>query len=84
MTDPTQELLALLGKQIEEEEMKVRERVDRIAQYDDPGIEDAIRDEWHRFHLSIKPLQEQREYIIKQLVTIEAANRPAPIVLPRT
>lgn len=84
MTDlsPVHELLAMLGTQIAEEEIKVRERIDRISQYDDPRIEDAIKDEWNQFHLRIKPLQEQQEYIIKQLVTIEAAKPPAPILIP--
>jgi len=80
MTDlsPIQELLALLGRQIEEEEIKVRERIDRLSQYDDPYIEDQMRREWAQFHLRIQPLMDQREYIIKQLVAIEACKPPSP------
>jgi hypothetical protein len=86
MTDlsPAQELLALLGKQIAEEEAAVRQRLDRLSQYDDPYIEDQMRREWAQFHMRIQPLLDQREYVIKQLVTIEATKPPAPILLPRS
>jgi hypothetical protein len=84
MTDlsPVQELLALIGKQIAEEEIKVRERVGRLSH--DPELGDEIREEWHKYHLRIQPLLDQREYIIKQLVTIEAAKPPVPILVSRT
>lgn len=83
MTDltPVQELLADLGKQIAEEEIKVRERVDRLAQYDDPYIEDQMRREWAQFHARIEPLQRQQRYILNQLAQIEALNMPLPIVI---
>jgi hypothetical protein len=81
---PTQELLADLGRQIAEEEIKVRGRIDRISEYDDPDVEDTIREEWHQFHLRIRPMLEQREYVIKQIVTIEAC-KPLPVmILPRS
>ncbi len=84
MTDLSlvQELLADLGKQIAEEEAKVRERIDRISQHDDLGIEDEIREEWNLFHMHIKPMREQQEYILKQLATLENMKRPAPMVMP--
>jgi hypothetical protein len=78
-----QELLADLGKRIAEEEIKVRERINRITHMANPAdVEDQIREEWHKFHLAIKPMEEHRDYVIKQLVQIEACKPPAPIVMP--
>lgn len=71
--DHVKELLADLGRRIQEEENKVRERIDRLSQYDSPGIEDEIREAWHQFRACIKPMQDEQQDILKQLATIEAA-----------
>lgn len=80
----THELLALIGLQIQGEETKLRERIDRLRQDDDPRNEDLVRDASDRFRQSIQPLVDQREHIIKQIVTIEAC-KPLPVmILPRS
>lgn len=87
MTDlaPAHELLADLGKRIAEEELKVRERIDRITHYAHPDdVQDQVREEWNRFHRAIEPMQRQREYVIKQLAIIEAAKILGPIVVPNS
>lgn len=77
------ELLAMLGKMIAEEEANVRQRLDRLSQYDDPYIEDQMRREWAQFHLRIKPIQEQQEYILKQLAQIAACKPPKPMLFKK-
>lgn len=83
MTDlsPSQELLADLGKRIAEEEAVVRQRLDRLSQYDDPYIEDQMRREWSQFHMRIKPMQQQQDYILKLLAQIEACKPPRPMLV---
>lgn len=78
-----QELLADLGARIAKEELDVRERIKRIeymANHDD--VKEDVREEWRKFHLAIKPMQDQQRDVIKLLVKIESYKAPAPIVLP--
>lgn len=83
MTDlsPAHELIADLDRRIAEEETKVRERIDRLRHYAGPDEEDEIREAWGRFNMSVEPMRRQRDYVIKQLATIEAAKIPGPIVI---
>lgn len=77
------ELLFDLSKRIALEEAAVRERIKRVAYGADPAdVEDEIREEWHKFHLATKPLQDQQQELIKHLVQIEACKPPAPVVVP--
>lgn len=83
MTDlsPAHELIADLDRRVAEEEAKVRERIDRLRHYAGPDTEDEIREAWGRFNMSVEPMRRQRDYVIKQLATIEAMKIPAPIVI---
>jgi hypothetical protein len=83
MTDLSlaRELIADLAMRIAEEEEKVRERVRRLRHYAGPDEEDEIREAWGRFNMSVEPLRRQRDYVIKQLATIEAMKIPGPIVI---
>jgi hypothetical protein len=73
------ELIADLDRRIVQEETKVREKVDRLKNYDD--AEDEIREIWGRFQMAVEPMRRQRNYVIKQLATIEAMKAPMPIVI---
>lgn len=83
MTDlsPAHELIADLDRRVAEEETKVRERIDRIKYYAAPDEEDEIREAWGRFNMTVEPMRRQRDYVIKQLATIEALKIPGPIVI---
>jgi hypothetical protein len=83
MTDlsPARELIADLDRRIAEEETKVRERIDRLRAYAGPDEEDEIREAWGRFNMSVEPMRRQRNYVIKQMATIEAMKIPGPIVI---
>lgn len=83
MTDlsAAHELIADLDRRIAEEETKVRERIDRIRHYAGTGGEDEMREAYGRFNMNVEPMRRQREYVIKQLATIEAMNIPGPIVI---
>lgn len=83
MTDlsPAHELIADIDRRIAEEEEKVRERVRRLRAYAGPDEEDEIREAWGRFNMSVEPMRRQRDYVIKQLATIEAMKIPGPIVI---
>lgn len=76
---PSHELIADLDRRIVQEETKVREKVDRLKHYDD--AEDEIREIWGRFQMAVEPMRRQREYVIKQLATIEGMKLPGPIVI---
>lgn len=77
------ELLALIAKQVLDEESNLREQIDRLREDDDPRNEDLAREASNRFRQSVQPLLDQRDYIITQLATIEAC-KPAPVmILPR-
>lgn len=78
-----QEMLALIRSQIAEEEMKLRERRNILLQEDEPN-EKLLAAASHRFRQSIKPLEGQRDHIIKQLAAIEALKPPPQIILPRS
>lgn len=78
---PAQELLADIGKRIAEEEAAVRQRLDRLSQYDDPYIEDQMRREWSQFHARIEPMRQEQEYVLKQLTQIEACKPPKTMIV---
>lgn len=77
------DLLADLAKRIAEEEASVRQRLDRLSQYDDPYIEDQMRREWAQFHARIEPMRKEQEYILRQLVQIEVCKTPGPMIVPK-
>jgi hypothetical protein len=83
MTDlsPAHELIADLDRQIAEEETKVRERIDRLRHYAGPDEEDEVWEAWYRFNMAVEPMRRQRDYVVKQLATIEAMKIPGPIVI---
>ena len=83
MTDlgPAHEFLAMITAEIAKEQDEVRGRIDRLRELD--GSREAIEDEWYRSGLRLRPLFDQRDHIVKQLVAIEACKQLPPIVVPK-
>jgi hypothetical protein len=81
--DHVRELLDDLARRIAQEEADVRERIKRIEYMADPNdVKDQIREEWHKFQLRVKPMQDEQRFVIKQLVRIKSMEAPAPMVVP--
>lgn len=80
----THELLADIDRQIADEEARVRDHLARACPgySDDHASRKFVNDEWHSFRKRIKPLQEQRDHILQQLVAIKACEPPPVIVVP--
>ncbi|MGJ4953079.1 hypothetical protein [Bradyrhizobium sp. HKCCYLS20291] len=76
--DPVQELLDQLGCQLAEEELNVRQKVDRAIAL---GNTEAARHAWAVFHGRVEPIRAEIDYIIRQLAAIEACRAaPAPMI----
>jgi hypothetical protein len=73
------ELIADIRRRIAEEELKLRERIDRISHYAGPDEKDEIREAWGRFNMSVEPMRRQIEYVIKQLAISEGMKIHAPV-----
>ncbi len=75
--DPVQEMLDKLGCQLAEEELNVRQKVDRAVAL---GNEEAASHAWSVFHDRVAPIRAEINHIIRQLAAIEAM-KPRPVVI---
>jgi hypothetical protein len=79
--DAAHELLAMLGKMIDDERAKVMELTQHRTYHSDPDIDRWINREWSEFRLRVEPMRKQQEYIVKQLAAVEACKPPSPMLV---
>lgn len=78
------EMFAMLEKMIADDRSDTWERTRRLREQDDPAVNRWIEEEWSLFRLRVRPMRDQQDYILKQLVELENMKRPVPILVPIT